>query len=747
MKTVTLNNEPQYLDQMQLKSDEKKYLVDKLGRYPTLEEAMCISSMWSEHISYKSSRRWFKYFNTNIGSEKVLLGIGEGAGLIDIGDDYIIGFKVESHNHPSAISPFEGAATGVGGIIRDIISHGLHPIGLLDSIRFGKLDNNNVKNLFDGVVRGISSYGNCVGVPNIGGEVEFAYEYSENPLVNVMCVGLAKKDQILRSLATKPGLIMVMFGAKTGKDGIGGVTFASEDLDEKSDESRSAVQIGDPLKEKILVDVISELNNKKLLKGFQDFGGGGMICATSEIVAKNGFGAKIFLDKVPLRDNTMVAWEIIISESQERMLGLIEPDDFLEVGNILEKYELAYARIGEVISEPNYQIFWSNEQLGNIPIELLINNVPQPEREIQIPDYIKNQENKLPVQFISLEEEIYSLMSEPNLVSKRWVYEQYDKTVQGQTIRSSGKGTGLIHIPNGKLLSVKLDTLPVHVYLDPFNGSANSVTNCLRNIVASGAQPLAIVDNLNFGNPEYPDSYWQLVESIKGIGQASSDFEIPIIGGNVSLYNESSKKNIRKRILPTPTIGIVGIIDNIEKITPFSLEKNIGSIIIVIGPNPTSLSGSEYLRSIYGLQQGIIPSYDFESEKKSIFTIQKLQKENNLLLSSSSIGKGGLLLTLLKMLFDDYIPPQIGIDLSNYTPKTDLNLRECLFSESPSRFVIQVNYDAFTKVSDMIISEKCQFQVIGKIIGEKKLKINDLNLDLPTLWKKWVCTIPNIMNS
>ncbi len=412
MAITSVSDEPGFWKNVPLKEQEKEHLIEHLGRYPTLEEAMCFSSMWSEHISYKSSRRWFKYFNTS--NNNVFLGIGEGAGLMDIGDEYIIGYKVESHNHPSAISPFEGAATGVGGIIRDIISHGLHPIGLLDSIRFGKLETNKVKNLFDGVIRGIASYGNCVGIPNIGGEVEFASEYTENPLVNVMCIGMAKKDQILRSLASKSGLLMVLFGATTGKDGIGGVTFASEDLDEKSDESRSAVQIGDPLKEKILIDVIAELNNKKLLKGLQDFGGGGLVCATSEIVAKKGFGAKIYLDKVPLRDTTMVPWEIIVSESQERMLGLIEPKDLDEVCKILEKYELVYGQIGEVTSEPNYEIFWKGEQLGNVPIKLLVDNVLQPERTTEIPNYIKNRKNQIPNNFKSLEEEINLFVQEPN---------------------------------------------------------------------------------------------------------------------------------------------------------------------------------------------------------------------------------------------------------------------------------------------------------------------------------------------
>ena len=663
MAITSVSDEPGFWKNVPLKEQEKEHLIEHLGRYPTLEEAMCFSSMWSEHISYKSSRRWFKYFNTS--NNNVFLGIGEGAGLMDIGDEYIIGYKVESHNHPSAISPFEGAATGVGGIIRDIISHGLHPIGLLDSIRFGKLETNKVKNLFDGVIRGIASYGNCVGIPNIGGEVEFASEYTENPLVNVMCIGMAKKDQILRSLASKSGLLMVLFGATTGKDGIGGVTFASEDLDEKSDESRSAVQIGDPLKEKILIDVIAELNNKKLLKGLQDFGGGGLVCATSEIVAKKGFGAKIYLDKVPLRDTTMVPWEIIVSESQERMLGLIEPKDLDEVCKILEKYELVYGQIGEVTSEPNYEIFWKGEQLGNVPIKLLVDNVLQPERTTEIPNYIKNRKNQIPNNFKSLEEEINLFVQEPNIVTKNWVYEQYDKTVQGQTIRSSGNGTGLLHLPNGKILSIKLDALSIHVYIDPFNGSANSFTNVIRSIIASGAEPLALVDNLNYGNPEYSDSYWQFVESIKGIGQATFDFSIPVIGGNVSLYNEALKNGIRQRIIPTPTLGIVGLIESIEKIIPARFSKAIGSKILVIGPVPETLSASEYLRSIYKIQSGFGPKYDPDTEKKSIAAIKKLQQIDNLLLASSSIGKGGLLGSIFKSIFDDYIEPEFGINVTS----------------------------------------------------------------------------------
>ena len=745
MAITSITDEPNYWNNVPLKESEKQHLLKILGRYPTLEEAMCFSSMWSEHISYKSSRRWFKYFNTE--NPKVFLGIGEGAGLMDIGDDYIIGFKVESHNHPSAISPFEGAATGVGGIIRDIISHGLHPIGLLDSIRFGNLESNKVKSLFDGVVRGIGSYGNCVGVPNIGGEVEFAPEYTENPLVNVMCIGVAKKDKILRSVASESGLLMVLFGATTGKDGIGGVTFASEDLDEKSDESRSAVQIGDPLKEKILIDAIHELNNKKLLKGLQDFGGGGMICATSEIVAKKGFGAKIYLDKVPLRDKTMVPWEIIVSESQERMLGLIDPKYQSEVFNILEKYELAYATIGEVTSEPNYQIYWKEEQLGNVPIKLLVDDVLQPERVTEEPEYIKSRHDKLPDTYLDINDEIMKFLQNPNIVTKNWVYEQYDKTVQGQTIRSSGNGTGLLHLPNNKVLSIKLDSLPLQVYLDPYNGSANSFTNVFRSIIASGAEPLALVDNLNFGNPEFADSYWQYVESIKGIGQATHDFSLPVIGGNVSLYNEAQKNKHRKRILPTPTLGIVGLIDSLDQVIASRFENKPGSIIMVVGPTPQTLSGSEYLRSIYNLQQGFGPKYKPEEEKKSITTVKKLQQFESTLLSCTSIGKGGLFSSLLKMSFDDYEEPHFGIDLSSQAPESELDLRKWLFSEDNSRFVIQISQDSQDKVIELLKQENCSHYLIGTITENITLKLRNSELNFNTLWKQWIETIPNYMNS
>lgn len=745
MSTISVSNEPNYWKNVPLKQEEKAHLLEKLGRYPTLEEAMCFASMWSEHISYKSSRRWFKYFNTE--NQRVFLGIGEGAGLIDIGDDLIVGFKVESHNHPSAISPFEGAATGVGGIIRDIISHGLHPIGLLDSIRFGKLDSNKVKNLFDGVIRGIASYGNCVGVPNIGGEVEFATEYTENPLVNVMCIGVAKKENILRSIASKSGLYMVLFGATTGKDGIGGVTFASEDLDEQSDESRSAVQIGDPLKEKILVDVIAELNEKKLLKGLQDFGGGGMICATSEIVAKEGFGAKIHLDKVPLRDSTMVPWEIIVSESQERMLGLIEPGDLQQVSQILEKYELAYAYIGEVTAEPNYQIFWKDEQLGNIPITLLVDNVLQPDRSTEVPEYIKKRHDQLPDKFLPLEQEINLFVQDPNLVTKNWVYEQYDKTVQGQTIRSSGNGTGLLHLPNEKVLSIKLDGLPIHVFLDPFNGSANSFTNVLRAIIASGADPLALVDNLNYGNPEFSDSYWQFVESIRGIGQATHDFSLPVVGGNVSLYNEAQKNNVRQRILPTPTLGIVGLINSVTDIIPSRFTKRTGSKFLVVGPKPKTLSASEYLRSIYSIQQGTESVYNPESEKKSISAMKKLQEDKNLLLSASSIGKGGLFGSICKMTFEDYAEPDFGIDLTSDEPASESNLREWFFSEDGARFLIQIDVKSESQVFSILNQENCPYYVVGTLIEEVELQINKNKIDLLNLWKEWVTTIPNKMDS
>ncbi|MBY9001077.1 MAG: phosphoribosylformylglycinamidine synthase subunit PurL, partial [Candidatus Heimdallarchaeota archaeon] len=563
-----------------LTREEYCKVIEVLEREPNKGEIAVFEAMWSEHCSYKSSKRWFHLFNEK--APYIELGIGEGAGLINLGDDLLVGLGLESHNHPSAISPYDGAATGVGGIIRDILSQGCKPIAVLDSIRFGNLEESqHSQYLLENVVRGISFYGNCCGIPTVGGEVEFAPQFENNCLVNAMCVGVVNKNKVVRSIASKPGSFLVLYGSRTGRDGIHGVSFASKDLSDKSDRDRPAVQIGDPLMEKILIDVTLDLVEKELLDGLQDLGGGGLSCAVSEMAYKGNTGALIRLEDVHLREEDMEPWEILVSESQERMLAVVEADKLDAVVNILKKHDLTFGVIGEVTGNSHCIAYFKGEKILDLPVDLIVDGFPEPERKTEKPDYLKEEKILLP-EITDLKQEILKLLSSPNIGSKAWVYQQYDQHVQTQTVIPAGHDAAVLKLDSGKYIALSLDCNSFMVYLDPYNGTANSAAEAMRNLISTGAKPLAFVDCLNFGNPENPDSYWQLVESIKGLGQFSHDFEIPVVGGNVSLYNESFIDGNRERINPTPTIGMIGIIENPDKLIKNSFKRE-GNFVICIG--------------------------------------------------------------------------------------------------------------------------------------------------------------------
>ncbi|MHA1302918.1 MAG: phosphoribosylformylglycinamidine synthase subunit PurL [Candidatus Heimdallarchaeaceae archaeon] len=721
---------------------EHAKIVKVLGREPNFAELNVFGAMWSEHISYKSSKRWFHLFNTK--APYLALGIGEGAGLVDIGDGFLIGLGLESHNHPSAIEPFQGAATGVGGIIRDIISQGCKPIALLDSIRFGNLDSNHSKNLFENVVRGISTYGNCVGIPTIGGEAEFGEPFENNCLVNAMCVGVVNKEKVVRSIASTPGHFFVLYGARTGRDGIHGVSFASKDLDDESEQDRPAVQIGDPLMEKVLIDVTLELIEKELLSGLQDLGGGGLSCAISEMTEKGKTGALIRLEDVPLREPDMKPWEILISESQERMLAVVSPQNMEKVFEILKKYEqLHFAVIGEVTDNSHYIAYYNGDKIIDLPVDFIINGFPVPERTTEIPEYIeKSQRYELPSN-TDIKEEVLKLFLSPNIGDKSWIYEQYDQHVQTQTVLQAGYDAAVLRLDNGKFIAVTLDSNSFMVYLDPYNGSANVATEALRNIVAVGAKPYAIVDCLNFGNPEKPDSYWQFVESVKGIGQFSHDFNLPIVGGNVSLYNETINQSKRERINPTPTVGLLGIIDSEEQILT-NFFKETDSCIIVIGATGKDLGGSEYLRYCYNKLQGPVPPYNKENEWKSIKAIESLNKEG-LIVSCHDISNGGLIVSLAEMTFRNNIGAEIKLDEIPVTEK--LEIEEYLFSESPARFIIEVKQDKLTTVKKKLDTLSVPYGIIGKTSNNPILSIKGVvKFEIKELLYNWKRAIPRYMD-
>jgi len=665
-----------------LTKEESERITEVLQREPTIAEVAMIDVLWSEHCSYKSSKRWFYLFNTT-GAD-VALGIGEGAGLVDIGDGYLVGVAMESHNHPSQIDPYNGAATGVGGIIRDVISQGCKAVGLMSCLRFGQLSKPHNAYLLENVVRGISDYGNSVGIPAVGGEIEFDDSYDENCLVNVACVGWAKSDQVVRSMAKTPGHHLVLFGSTTGRDGIAGVSFASESFSSEEEDNRGAVQIGDPLAKKILIDALTELVEEHLLSGLQDLGGGGLTSAAGELAAAGGTGVDIDLDKIPLREEDMNPSEVITSESQERMLGIVSPENIDRAILLLEKNSTPYGVIGKVTEDKYFTAKWEGEIVARIPIDLLVGGFPEPERV----------EGRIPAQTESIawytEPEdyqglIFKLLESENICDRSWIYSQYDQHVQANTVVDIGENSGVLEFPNGRKIAFTSDCNSFWCLLDPQQGAANSACESLRNIVSMGARPIFIADCLNFGNPQRSESYGQFVEAIKGLGRFSHDFEIPIVGGNVSLYNESLVDGEIKRINPTPQIMIAGIMD--KGFTP--VRRNLvtpWANLFLIGETLPEINGSEYQRITIGQVKGAPPKYRPVVEKRAMQVILEAHSKN-LIRSCNNVGRGGIAMALMKMVLHSNYGFKLNLD---YTPGTAGSLGLRLFSETSGRYVAEV---------------------------------------------------------
>ncbi|MHA1929218.1 MAG: phosphoribosylformylglycinamidine synthase subunit PurL [Candidatus Thorarchaeota archaeon] len=678
-----------------LTKEELAHATKVLEREPTETELAMLDVLWSEHCSYKSSKRWFHLFKKD--GESVYLGIGEGAGLVDVGDGVLVGVAMESHNHPSQIDPYNGAATGVGGIIRDVISQGCKAVGLMNCLRFGKPDKPRNAYLLEHVVKGISEYGNSVGIPMVGGEVEFDDSYDENCLVNVVCVGVVKPEHVIRSNARTPGHHLVMFGSTTGRDGIAGVSFASESFSDEEEENRSAVQIGDPLAKKIVIDTLMELVEEKVIDGLQDFGGGGATSAAGELARQGGTGVVIDADKFPLREADMKSHEIIVSESQERMLAIVSPDNIERVLEILAQNDTPHAVIGEVTDDKFYTVRENGEIKARLPIDLLVDGFPEPERNItSLPTRSSGIGwFKEPEDYVSV---MMELLGSLNICDKSWVFRQYDQHVQSNTIVDIGENAGVLEYPFGKKIAFTSDCNSSWCLLDPYNGTANSAAESLRNLAAMGARPILIADCLNFGNPERPESYTQLVEAVKGLGQFSHDFEIPIVGGNVSLYNESEVEGETQRINPTPQIMIAGIFEpgynpiKRNLITPWAN-------IFLIGETHLELNGTEFQRLITGNVKGIPPKYRAKEEKQAMDAILEAHSKS-LIRSCNNIGRGGLGIALMKMVLNsDY---GFKLDLEG-VPGALKGCAERLFSESSGRYLAEVtesNQPEFVKIMD-----------------------------------------------
>jgi phosphoribosylformylglycinamidine synthase II len=667
-----------------LREDEFEQLKEVLGRTPNFTETAMYSVMWSEHCSYKNSIKWLKTLPRD--GERLLVKAGEeNAGLVDIGDGWACVFKIESHNHPSAIEPFQGAATGVGGIHRDIFTMGARPIASLNSLRFGLMDNAKTRHLLKGVVKGIGHYGNCFGVPTVAGEAYFESCYQTNPLVNAMSVGVVRIGQTASATSYGAGNPVFIVGAATGKDGIGGASFASADITENSAEKLPAVQVGDPFEEKKLLEACLEVLQTTAVIGMQDMGAAGITCSTSEMSAKGEHGMIIHLDKVPTRQANMKPWEMLLSESQERMLIVIKKGQEAEVQQIFDKWDIHCVQIGEVTTDKNLKYYMDGELVADVPAESMVlgGGAPVYEREYTTPKYLeeiaKFDMATIPVP-ADLRDIAYQLVQLPNIASKKWIYEQYDSMVgTGNTHTNAPSDAAVVRVHGSpKALAITTDCNSRYVYADPYKGAMIAVSEAARNIVCSGGLPVGVTNCLNFGNPYNPEVYYQFVNAIKGMGDACIKFNTPVTGGNVSFYNQSEDGPV----YPTPTIGMVGVLENLDQKMTLNFKK-AGDLVYVVGTNRNDINCSEYLHYIQGVTLSPAPHFDLEEEFTLQHTIQKLIGQK-LVSSVHDVSEGGLFACLL----ESAMPNGLGFSVA-----TDASIRKdaWLFGEGQSRVVVSIN--------------------------------------------------------
>ena len=696
-----------------LTKEEFERIKEILGRTPNYTELGIYSVMWSEHCSYKNSIAELKKLPRSGG--RLLVGAGEeNAGLVDIGDGLAVCFKIESHNHPSAVEPYQGAATGVGGIMRDIFTMGARPIAALNSLRFGKLDKARNRYLFDGVVRGIADYGNCLGVPTIAGEVYFEDCYDGNPLVNAMTVGIVAHDQTASAIARGAGNPVFIIGSRTGRDGIHGATFASEELGEDSEEKRPNVQVGDPFTEKLLLEATLEMIDEGILVGIQDMGAAGITCSTTEMSAKGGSGMIIDLDRVPVREEGMSAYEIMLSESQERMLAVVKKGYEERISAICNKWDLLCAQIGEVVDEPVLRVFYQGEQAAEVPPEscVLGGGAPVYYREYRRPEYLDEVQQfdfrQLPP-VEDVREAFFRVFSSQNIISRRWVYEQYDTQVQTNTAILPGGDAAVVRIKGTrKALAVKTDCNGRYVYLNPHRGAQIAVAEAARNVVATGARPLAITNCLNFGNPYKPEMFYMFKEAVAGMGEACRVFDTPVTGGNVSFYNESPESTV----FPTPTIGMVGLVEDLSHLTP-AYFRNEGDVIYLIGETNADVGGSELLKEYYGLITGDCPALDLNVEHRTQQAVLQAIR-SGWVKSAHDLSDGGLAVALAECCImnpEKPIGARVQIDPGNLRPEW------FLFSESQSRFLLSISPEQQNTIETFFKEQNLPCTCIGKVGG------------------------------
>ena len=716
-----------------LKPDEYARIKEILGRRPTSSELAMYSVMWSEHCSYKSSKVHLKQFGDKAPkSDALLVGIGENAGVVDVGQGYAVTFKIESHNHPSFVEPYQGAATGVGGIVRDILTMGARPIAIMDPLRFGPADAADTRRVLPGIVAGVGGYGNCLGLPNIGGEVVFDETYIGNPLVNALCVGVMKHSDIKLAKAAGAGNLVVLYGAKTGGDGIGGVSvLASETFGAGGSTKRPSVQVGDPFVEKVLIECSLEIFAEDLVVGIQDLGGAGLSCATSELASGGSGGMRVQLDKVPLRDPSLSPEEILMSESQERMCAIVEPqkiDRFLE---ICKKWDVTVTVIGEVTDGDHLEITWNGEVIVNVPPRTVAHEGPVYNRPLAQPEYIDRVNSAevivpLPKTPLEIKAAVLKLAAAPNLADKSWVTSQYDKYVQGNTIQSQPDDSGMIRLDETTNLGVAIstDANANWSYLNPYQGAKLALAEAARNIATAGARPLAVTNCLNFGSPEDPGVMWQFAESVRGLADGCLEMGLPVTGGNVSFYNQTGAV----AILPTPVIGVLGVIQDVRKRTPMSY-KEAGLELFLLGETKADLAGSEWA-FLHGVRVGQSPDADLAKEMR---LIEFLLEGNGFFAAAHDLSQGGLSAVLTEMVLRNGVGASVV--LSN--PAIDL------LSETPGRVVVAIKPEDVSILEKLSQKYSIEISQLGTTGGDS-LIINETSISLSELREAHTSTFPRL---
>lgn len=735
--------------EVDLTNREIKEIKGTLEREPSLTEWGMFDVMHSEHCSYKSSRPKLKDFeDAEKNYDYVLAGPGQDAGVIDIGDGYCLAFRIESHNHPSAIEPYHGAATGIGGIIRDILCMGVRPIALLDPLRFGKLeDNPHSRWLFKYVVKGIADYGNCTGIPTVGGEVEFDSSYQHNCLVNVACLGLGTIEDFEHapSKASNPGDYIVLMGGSTGRDGIHGVTFASRTLTEQSEADRPAVQIGDPFTKKLIIESTLEALKTGYVRGLKDLGGGGLSCALSELCGDGDTGAKVDLNKIFTREPGMNSFEIMLSESQERMAFIVKSEGLDEVLDVFRKYEMNFAVIGKTNDSKVLKVYDGEKLVVELPARAL-SEAPAVHREEKEPEYIKGlKAQKTPELKKPLKSVVYELIASENICNKKWVYRQYDHEVGVRSVIKCGDGdSGVLRIiGTDKYIATSVGANSKHCYIDPYNGAKGGLVEVSGNLIANGAKPKAMVNCCNFGNPEKPESFWYFSQSVRGMADFCKELRIPVIGGNVSLYNEDEVT--KTAIKGAPVVMLVGLIEGEENIITQSF-KNPGNDILLIGKTRSELGGSEYHSVLYD-QEGGNPPIVYEEEVKNTWKFLEELYKQNLVKANHDVNKGGFLITIAELGFKNLL----GADLE-LSDLLDENMRddELLFSESHGRFVIETAPESFSEIKDLAEKNKVFIRKIGNVSNTPEISVSGLKtesfvLNLKKMEELYDSKIPDLM--